>query len=230
MRKRNLQDLVQNYCVENSVLTRWKNCRPAKDWVRSFRGRWSHRVKIRKPTNIRRSRAKVSPEEVTAFINRIRPNLEGVPRYNIFNYDESPFRDDPSTESAFFAADTRHCEKVQNHSKTSFSVMFCCSAAGDILPPMTVYKSGTGSVYKSWCLEGPEGSVYAANKSGYFDMEKFTQWFKEVGVKFRHNCILLCELVGGVMEYNFVTGVKFRHKYILFCELAAEMAYIFVTV
>jgi hypothetical protein len=78
MRKRNLQDLVQNYCVENSVLTRWKNCRPAKDWVRSFRGRWSHRVKIRKPTNIRRSRAKVSPEEVTAFINRIRPNLEGA--------------------------------------------------------------------------------------------------------------------------------------------------------
>jgi hypothetical protein len=35
------------------------NNRPAKDWVRSFKDRWSHRVKVRKPTNIRRSRAKV---------------------------------------------------------------------------------------------------------------------------------------------------------------------------
>jgi hypothetical protein len=46
---------------------------------------------------------------------------------------------------------------------------------------MTVYKSGTGSVYSSWCEGGPAGAVYAANKSGYFDMEKFIQWFKEVG-------------------------------------------------
>jgi hypothetical protein len=59
MGKRKLQDLVQSYCVEQSVPTRWKNSRPAKDWVRGFKKRWSHRVKIRKPTNIRRSRAKV---------------------------------------------------------------------------------------------------------------------------------------------------------------------------
>lgn len=68
----------------------------------------------------------MSAAEVRAFIERIKPNMEGVPARNIFNYDESPFRDDPSTEDAFFAAGTRHCEKVQNHSKTAFSVMFCC--------------------------------------------------------------------------------------------------------
>jgi hypothetical protein len=59
MRKKNLQDLVQAYCVENGIKTRWVNDRPAKDWVISFTKRWSHRVKVRKPTNIRRSRAKV---------------------------------------------------------------------------------------------------------------------------------------------------------------------------
>jgi hypothetical protein len=55
---------------------------------------------------------------------------------------------------------------------------------------MTVYKSGTGSLYQSWCEGGPEGSVYAANKSGYFDMEKFNLWFKKVGVKIRHKVFL----------------------------------------
>jgi hypothetical protein len=55
-----------------------------------------------------------------------------------------------------------------------------------MIPPMTVYKSGTGSVYKTWAADGPEGSVYAANNSGYFDTDKFTQWFEEVSEKSRH--------------------------------------------
>jgi len=112
--------------VQNSIKTRWPDDRPARDWVRNFRRRWKHRVKVRKPTNIKRARAKVSPENVRAFIQRLTPNMEGVKAYNVFNYDESPFRDDPAAEEAFFAKSTRHCEKVQNHSKTAFSVMFCC--------------------------------------------------------------------------------------------------------
>jgi hypothetical protein len=59
MGKKKLQNLVQSYCVENNVDTRWKGHRPGKDWVRLFKKRWSHRVKVRKPTNIKRSRAKV---------------------------------------------------------------------------------------------------------------------------------------------------------------------------
>ncbi len=53
-----------------------------------------------------------------------------------------------------------------------------------MLPPMIVYKSGTGSTYPvpAWGQGGPEGTVYAANKTGWFDMEKFVKWFKEVGV------------------------------------------------
>ena len=132
---------------------------------------------MRKPTNIRQSRAKVTPAAVRAFFEKIQPNLEGVTPDCIFNYDESPFCDDPGAEAAFFALRTRHCEQIQNHSKTSFSVMFCCSAAGDLVPPMTVYKSVTGGFYKMW---GPPGSTYTANKSGYFDMEKFMMWFTDV--------------------------------------------------
>ena len=80
---------------------------------------------MRRPTNIKRSRAKVSAQDIKEFMERVRPNLENVPRTHIFNYDETPIRDDPSTEEAFFAVGTRHCERVQNHSKTAFSVMFC---------------------------------------------------------------------------------------------------------
>ena len=67
----------------------------------------------------------MSAGDVKDFMNRIKPCLDGVPRTHVFNYDETPMRDDPSTDSAFFSVGTRHCERVQNHSKTAFSVMFC---------------------------------------------------------------------------------------------------------
>jgi hypothetical protein len=81
---------------------------------------------------------------------------------------------------------------------------FLSSAAGDILPPMTVFKSGTGSLFDIWCEGGPEGSAYAANKSGYFDMEKFQIWMSEVGVKYRHIRGIYMSLFLCLKGYNFV--------------------------
>jgi hypothetical protein len=184
MRKRDLQNLVQSYCVEHNVKTRWVNDRPGKHWIISFKKRWSHCVRIKKPTNIKRSRAKVSPEDVRQFFTRVGPNLEGIPATHIFNYDESYLKDDPGSEEAFFSVGQKYHERAMNSSKVSFSIMFCCSAAGEMLPPMVIYKSGTGSVYQSWCEGGPDGACYAASKSGWFAMPQFNQWFRDVFVPY----------------------------------------------
>lgn len=184
MRKRDLQDLVQAYCLEHDVLTSWEDKRPGKAWIRKFTRRWQHLVKVRKPTHIKRSRAKVSPAVIREFFTHLAPNMEGVPATHIFNYDETNLRDDPMAEEAFFGGGTKYFEQVRNTSKIAFSVMFCCSAAGDLLPPMTVYKSGSGVIYKSWCENGPVGAAYAATKSGWFDMSKFNQWFTDVSSNF----------------------------------------------
>lgn len=61
--------------------------------------------------------------------------------------------------------------------------MFCCSADGKMLPPYTVYKSPTGSCHEPWCEGGPKGAAYGANKSGWFDQDKFNAWFKSVFLK-----------------------------------------------
>jgi len=180
MRKKDLQELIQAYCLQHSMKTRWEDDLPGKTWIKNFRRRWAHWIKFSKPTNIKRSRAAVSPRQVRDFFMRMGPNLEGVSRYHIFNYDESPFQDNPAAEDAFCAGGTKCFEIIQNHSKTTFSVMFCCAASGDMLPPMVVFKCPTGGVYPCWGQGGPEGTVYAATKSGWFDMETFNMWFKEV--------------------------------------------------
>lgn len=147
MRKCDLQDIVQSYVTEHDIPTRWPEGRPAREWCRMFLKRHRHEVKVRRPNNIRRSRAQVSPAVVKAYIERLTVTTQGVPPANILNYDETNLRDDPGSEAAFFSVRAKHCEKVMNHSKVAFSLMFCVSAAGDMLPPLTVYKSNTDTVY-----------------------------------------------------------------------------------
>ncbi len=48
---------------------------------------------------------------------------------------------------------------------------------------MVVYKRGNGVIYSNWCEGGPAGATYAASRSGWFDMTKFNQWFKEASVQ-----------------------------------------------
>ena len=85
-----------------------------------------------------------------------------------------------------------------------YQYLLISSAAGDILPPMTVFKSGTGSLFDIWCEDGPEGSAYSANKMGYFGMEKFQIWMSEVGVKFGHIRVIKMSLLLFQKGYNFV--------------------------
>ena len=48
---------MQAYCTEYGVETRWENNMPGKDWIEGFTRRWSHRVKLKKPRAIKRSRS-----------------------------------------------------------------------------------------------------------------------------------------------------------------------------
>ena len=183
MRKRDLMLLVQAYCNENSIETRFPDNKPGREWVLGFQKRWAHRVKVKKPSNIKRSQAAVSPAIVRDFFTALGPNIENIPATHIFNYDKTNLRDDPGAENAFFAVGSKYQEQVRNHSKVAFSIMYCCSASGLMLPPMVVYKQPQSILFQNWCENGPAGSTNAASKSGWFDMAKFNQWFKQVFVE-----------------------------------------------
>jgi hypothetical protein len=64
-----------------------------------------------------------------------------------------------------------------------------------MLPPMTVYKSANGSFFTSWCEGGPPGATFAANKSGWFDMEQFNIWFKQVNALSQNRVGKIVEIV-----------------------------------
>ena len=95
---------------------------------------------IRSASLLRRKKAAVSPQITDDFFNRFEKVAAGVPRENQFNYNETNLRDDPGVKKAIFQRGVKYTEQVRDSKKTSVSIMFCGSAAGQILPPYGVYK------------------------------------------------------------------------------------------
>ncbi len=69
---------MQAYVVENDIEIMWEYAMPGPDWVLSFQWRWRHKVKVKRPSDIKRSRAQVSPEIVQEFFTNFELNLAGV--------------------------------------------------------------------------------------------------------------------------------------------------------
>ncbi len=181
---------------------------------------------IRKAQNIRRSRAAVSPADIREYFANLEKEVAGVPPTHIFNTDESCMRDDPSADLCFFMKGVRYPEQVKDHSKTSFSVMFCCSAAGELLPTMTVFKSQSGYYYDTWGQGAPIGSVFTANKTGWVNMKEYEMWFEDIFLVWvnRHIPkedikILIADNLGAhisqrVMELCKENNIRYRYLHI----------------
>jgi hypothetical protein len=175
--RRDLCYFVKSYLDKKGASTRFKDNLPTRQFVDKFLGRHKD-LSLRTANNIKRSRAKVSRDDVTSFIHNFEKSVDGVPPENIFNYDETNLRDDPGNQKCFFKKGTKYCERVTNTSKQSISVMMAGSAAGQVVPPMVAYRAQ--NLYTSWCERGPKGAVYAVSKSGWFDGCLFERWFFDV--------------------------------------------------
>jgi hypothetical protein len=104
--------MVKDYLDKNRV-TRFKDNRPGRMWVKGFLARHKERVTIKKPKNIRRSRAAVSPDDIREYHNNLTRELEGIPPSNIFNCDESCLQDDPSAHKCIFSKGVRYPEQAR---------------------------------------------------------------------------------------------------------------------
>jgi hypothetical protein len=175
--KNDLRQFVKSYLDKKGVKTRFVDNLPTKRFVDTFIGRHPQ-FTLRKTNPIKRTRAAVSREQVEEFFTNFKKSMEGVPPENLFNFDESYLRDDPGTSKCIFKKGTKYCEKVQNTSKSSISIMFCGSQAGEWVPPMVLYKAL--NLYTSWCQRGPKGTTYSCSKSGWFDMFQFQLWFEDL--------------------------------------------------
>ena len=173
-----LRYLVKSYLDRRGVnVVQFKNNLPGYEFVYHFKKRHPQ-LTSRFAGNIKRSRAKVSHADLNDYFNNLEKELDGMLPDCIFNYDETNLSDDPGRKKCLMKRGTKYPERILNHSKACTSLMFCGSAAGQLLPMYVVYKAK--NVYQGWMERGPENARYSCTTSGWFDGETFTDWFRKV--------------------------------------------------
>ena len=165
--------LVQSYF--NSIdhqSKQFKDNMPGPDWVRLFIKR--HNLTKRISDNVKAARAEVTRDIIKSYFSHLEKWVI-VPPECIYNFDETNVTDDPGAKTVICRRGRNRVERKVNHSKTSISVMFCGSAAGEFIPPMVVYKSE--HCYENWTIGGCNNTVYDCTTNGWFDSRTFQTWF-----------------------------------------------------
>lgn len=162
-------------------VTLFKNNMPGNEWVRLFLIRHKN-LSVRFGENIKRVRAEVSTGMINQYFDNLGASILGIEPSSIVNYDETNFSDDPGKKKYIVKRGAKHPENIIDHSKTSISVMMAAAASGILLPPYVVYKAE--HVYPTWIENGPDGTRYNRNKSGWFDGPIFEDWFFQIALPY----------------------------------------------
>lgn len=109
--RRHLVDMVKDY-LDKTRHTRFNQNKPGRMWFKAFMERHKDQVTIRKATNIKRSRAAVSPAVIKDYHANLSVELKGIPASHIFNCDESCMQDDPGEQKCIFQKGVRYPEQV----------------------------------------------------------------------------------------------------------------------
>ena len=160
---------------------RFQNNTPGYEWAKCFINRQVG-LSERMCQNIKRNRAAVTRKTMSTYFDNLKETLSGVPVGNIVNFDETNFCDDPGVTKVVVRRGAKHPERVIDSSKCSTSVMFAAAADGHVLPPYVVYKAQ--HLYPTWVEGGLPGSAYNRNKTGWFDLQIFEDWFKVIYLPF----------------------------------------------
>jgi hypothetical protein len=197
--------IIKDYLdKQNRREPRFSGNLPGPDFVHSFMKR--NNLTYRKPGNIKRARASVGARTINKFFDNLEDvGLRDASPGSVFNYDETAVADDPGAKDVIVPRGTKRVEVVMEHSKTSISIMACGSASGVFLPPYVVYKAE--NVYEGWTQGGPAGIMYNCSKTGWFDMDIFTDWFRNIFLEHVKNIPGTKYLLGDNLASHFSVEV-----------------------
>ena len=149
-------------------------------WWDSFRRRHPN-LTLRNPEALAHVRAVCcSPNVINKYFDLLEEtlNTNGLRDRpcQIFNCDESGFPLNPCSPKVVVMKGQKHPYAISSGDKTQITVLTCCSAGGNVIPPLVVFDRK--------CLK-PEmtvgevpGTMYGLSDSGWMDGELFDQWFR----------------------------------------------------
>lgn len=154
------------------------------DWLNSFLKR-NPELSLRQAEGLSVSRAQgMNKEDVDNFFklleNILRKNKLFDRPFMIFNVDESGLQANNKPGTVIAVKGSKNVHNLTSGEKgETVSIIACCSASGQFLPPTLIYKG----VYKKPEFEyglPPGSTVFMNPKSSYISADLFSKWFNEV--------------------------------------------------
>jgi hypothetical protein len=86
---------------------------------------------------------------------------------------------DPKKTKVVGAVGTRSIRMTASCGRENTSILICCSASGQKLPPLCIFKGQ--NILDSWFNQADhDETAYAASKRGWMESEIFYNWFVKV--------------------------------------------------
>ncbi|XP_077968684.1 uncharacterized protein LOC144422763 [Styela clava] len=206
--RNDLQMLVKSYLDYKGEISRFVDNKPGKDWMRSFEKRHPE-ISRKKPELLTKARAEgLSHSVISTFFEMYRSILENngllQQPHRIFNLDETGLNTDPRSAKVYAKKASKNTYlKSASCGKTSYTVLFCCSAAGKFLPPFVVFKGI--NLYDTWTTGGPKNAIYGVTPSGWMQSNVFESWltsFSKHIEALEKPCLLIMDGHGSHITYN----------------------------
>ncbi len=151
----------------------------SQGWWCRFRERWPE-ISLRKGDSFSTAREKMTSREV--FKNYFDLLQETLDKYNlkdkpsqIYNCDESGMPLEHKPPRIVSAKGTKKVRQISSGNKTQITILGCCNAAGQAIPPMVVF---SGKRFNHELSKGEvPGTLYGMSDSGWMDQELFATWF-----------------------------------------------------
>ena len=178
-----LQDLVFQFCCKNQIPNPFTTTEKAgRDWLNGFLQR-NPEISIRKPENVSIGRAYgFSRHKVADFFTKYLKVIYDengnriISNSNIYNADESGFTIVHRPEKILGQKGKRAIGTLTSAEKgKTITFLPAVSAVGHYVPPLFVFPRKR---MKLELLENaPDGSIGAANPTGWINTEIFEEWF-----------------------------------------------------
>lgn len=179
--KDNLQDSVKKIVDDLKIETPFKNGRPGKRWYNSFLKRHPDLI-TRQPQNLTASRASVTASQLKNWFQEVSTYLSSNNHTDIlnepkrvFNMDETAFFLNPKGNKVLAPKGERTVyQNINTDEKECFTVLIGGNAAGDVLPPMVIFKYER--IPRELSLSVPSSWGIGRSDNGWMTRETFYEY------------------------------------------------------
>uniref|UniRef100_A0A2C9KNC9 DDE-1 domain-containing protein n=1 Tax=Biomphalaria glabrata TaxID=6526 RepID=A0A2C9KNC9_BIOGL len=197
---------------------------PNRQWLSSF---WARHPELPPNTDLRRKIDLITPCAVDLWfqkfhkaIDAIDPSILSSPN-RVFNADEMGFQFDTKSKTVKTCKGSKNSYKITSDNSTQVTVLACCNAAGQYIPPLLIYPCKETPTHN--LIENFPEALLQLSDNGWITSAFFFSWLKHIFIPSTNHLpkpiLLLVDAHTSHTSFLEISPICSQNKIILYCLL-----------